>query len=226
MQLTDEMVKECAQIVGIYVAQFDKRTPSHIERDDIKGAAYIGLLEAAEKYDRSYETKFSTFAGHRVKGAILDYLRSLDWVPREVRKAEKILASAHRTAAQDAGAKPDEQDVAELAGVGIEEYWKVETATAQRMYSFDAGWSADAEETTLSDVVGDAGAVNPERQADARRFLERALAGLSESERAVVTGTHLAGYTLREIANELGVTESRACQLRTSAREKMQRIAA
>lgn len=224
MQLTDEMVKECRTMISVYVSRYDKRTPSHIERDDIEGAAYVGLMEAAEKFDPSRGSKFTTFAGHRIQGAILDHLRSLDWVPRQTRQRSNEAVRAYRAAEQAAGDTPDPQDVAELAGLSIEEYWKVEAETLQRMYSFDCEWTVDG--TTLSELVGDTGAVNPERQAYARKFLERALEGLNDAERTVITGTHVTGYTLREIANELGVTEGRACQLRTSAREKMQRLAA
>ena len=229
MQLTDADVQKYQRMVEHHVKRFARRVPSHISEDDIRGAAYVGLLEAAEKFDDSLGWKFRTFASPRVKGAILDYLRALDWVPRTTRRRTFELERAFEVAAQEALAAPTAEQVAEAAGIAVEDYFELEAASSKRLVlSFNSPHrrgSGRCDEVSFEEVVGDRAAVNPERAVGNRLYLSRALGRLNASERAVIEGCDLGGATLKKIAGDLGVTEGRACQLRRVAYSKMKAAA-
>ncbi len=229
MKLTDADVKKYQPMVEHYVKRFSKRVPSHISEDDIRGAAYVGLLEAAAKFDESLGWKFGTYASPRVKGAILDYLRALDWVPRTTRRRAFELERAFKVAAQEALAAPDAEQVAEAAGMPVEDYFELESASSKRsVLSFTSPHRHAlhrGDQASFEEVVADRGAVNPELRAGNSLFIRRALDRLNPKERAVIEGCDLGGATLKKVAGDLGVTEGRACQLRRAAYSKMRAAA-
>lgn len=227
MVLTDQDVKAINPMLGKIVKRYSRRVPSHISEEDIRGAAYVGLTEAAAKFDKSLGWKFSTFAYPRITGAILDYLRVLDWVPRTTRRRTRELERAFLEATQEALDAPTDEQVAEAAGMSIEDYHEAVSATVYRpVTSFESSRKfGRGDETSLEEVIGDRTAVNPEREAGNRQFLRRALDRLNPKERAVIEGCDLGGATLKKIAEGLGLTESRACQLRRAAYSKMRAAA-
>ncbi|KKN32090.1 hypothetical protein LCGC14_0817450 [marine sediment metagenome] len=231
MTLTDADVKKYKPLVEFHVKRYSKRVPCHISEDDIRGAAYVGLLEAAAKFDKNLGWKFGTFAAPRVKGAILDYLRALDWVPRGTRRRTFELERAFKAAAQDAQAVPNAEQVADAADMSLDDYYEAVAATKYRpVTSFESNRQSGrkcgrGDSVAFEEVVADRGAVNPEREAGNRLYLKRALARLNPSERAVIEGCDLGGATLKKVAEGLGVTEGRACQLRRAAYTKMRAAA-
>lgn len=223
MHLTDQDVEKYAATVESHVRAFAKRVPSHIDIEDLRGSAYVGLMEAAQAFDPERGNKFQTFASHRVKGAILDHLRALDWVPRDVRKLERTLDRAEFDATRAIGDAPEDQDVADAAGMSLEDYHAaLDRTSARSIVSMDA---TVGEDLAMSDVVADASAASPETSTGDRLFFVRALARLNEKQKAVIEGCDLGGRTLKDVAAEIGVTESRACQLRTSAYKAMRAAA-
>jgi RNA polymerase sigma factor for flagellar operon FliA len=223
MTLTDADVKKYKAIVELHVKRYAARTPSHITIEDIRGAAHVGLLEAAAKFDESLGWKFNTYASRRIKGAIRDYLRALDWVPRLTRKRTNELERAFHAATQAAQAAPSDEQIADAADMSLEDYYDTVAVTGHReVFSFEG---QDRNDRANSDLVGDRGAVNPEREAGNTLFLRRALKRLNPSERAVIEGCDLGGATLKKVAEGLGIGESRACQLRKAAYSKMRAAA-
>jgi RNA polymerase sigma factor for flagellar operon FliA len=223
MILTDADVKKYKAIVELHVKRYAARTPSHITIEDIRGAAYVGLLEAAAKFDESLGWKFNTYASRRIKGAIRDYLRALDWVPRLTRRRTNELERAFKVAADAAQAAPSDEQIADAADMSLEDYYATVAVTGHReVFSFEG---QDRNDRANSDLVGDRGAVNPEREAGNSLFIRLALKRLNPSERAVIEGCDLGGATLKKVAEGLGIGESRACQLRKAAYSKMRAAA-
>jgi RNA polymerase sigma factor for flagellar operon FliA len=224
MILTDADVKKYKAVVERHVKRFSCRTPYHITIEDIRGAAYIGLLEAAEKFDESLGWKFTTYASPRVVGAILDYLRARDWVPRETRRRTTELERAFKVAADAAQAAPSDEQIADAADMSLEDYYATVAVTVCRQnISLNSSFTGNG--MNISEAVTDRVAVNPEREAGNNLFLRRALDCLNPKERAVIEGCDLGGATLKKVAEGLGIGESRACQLRKAAYSKMRAAA-
>lgn len=229
MKLTDAGVRKYHSMIEYHVKRYSKRVPSHIAEDDIRGAAYVGLLEAAGKFDESLGWKFRTFASPRVEGAILDYLRALDWVPRTTRRRTAELERAFEIAATEAQAAPTAEQIAEAADMSLDGYYAAEAQASKRVVlSFNAPHRLKlhrGDSVAFEEVIGDRAAVNPEKEAGNRLFISRALGRLNPSERAVIEGCDLGGATLKKVAGDLGVSEARACQLRKAAYSKMRAAA-
>src|SRR3989338_6915937 len=118
----EKLIIEYSPIIKHIASRIAVRLPPHIEKDDLISAGVIGLMDAIEKYDPSKETKFRTYAEIRIKGAILDELRSLDWVPRTVRQRANNLASVYAELKQKFGRAAEDDEVAKHLGINIDEF--------------------------------------------------------------------------------------------------------
>lgn len=183
----------------------------------------FGLIDALDKFDLSREIKFETYSIPRIRGAIIDELRALDWVPRSVRFKARELDKASQSLEAKLGRSPSDDEVAEHLGMGVQELHEVvsQISFVSVLALDDAvGSSEEGESRTLLDTLADAANADPTSDLEGqemRGLLSSAINSLGEREKVVVTLYYFEGLTLAEIGEILGVTESRICQIHTKA---------
>lgn len=191
------------------------RLPPSVELDDLIQAGTIGLLDAMKRYDPAQGVTFATFASQRIRGAMLDELRSRDWVPRSVRRTSRALDAAFRQLEQRLGRPPEEREVAAALGVDLAEYRQMLLDTnGSYLVALDemSAEELDARSTTheVSPFVEFAKGKDRER-------LVKAIEALPERERLILALYYQEELNLKEIGAVLGVSESRVCQLHSQS---------
>ncbi len=194
------------------------KLPPSVERDDLYGAGVIGLIDAVERFDESRGIAFTTFAEMRVRGAILDNLRSLDWASRSTRKRAREIQTAFAEIEQRKGSAATEEEVAEQLKIPVAELREnLQDLRGLTLTNLDE--REDETGLTLMDKVRDNGASPLEEleKRENRRLLAGAIDKLPERERQVVALYYVEELTMKEIGDVLSVSESRVSQLRTQA---------
>jgi RNA polymerase sigma factor for flagellar operon FliA len=221
-----------AQLLGRYLGlvhhvarEIGARTPA-LEIDDLVSAGALGLVRALESFDLSRGLAFSTYAVRRIRGAILDDLRSRDWTPRSVRVKARRLAAAVTDLERRLGRKPDHDEVATAVGIDLATYWDWRTAVdGGVMVSFDTAASPGQRNAlSLEETLNDPDAPLPGQelaQKEQVAGLREAIASLPEKERTVLALYYYEELNLRQIAEVLHVTESRISQIRTQALKRL-----
>jgi RNA polymerase sigma factor FliA len=211
----ETLIRDNMALVGHMVRETLFKVPAHVHRDDLASAGYAALVTAAQSFDETRGIPFGRFAAMRVRGALLDELRSMDWATRSVRARARRADTARQDLTAKLGRTPTQPELAELLGVGVSELAgmddDVQRAAVLSLQGFTAGAADDmVTETSL----------NPEEMLLHRErigYLHDAVAVLPERLRFVVEASYLQERPLSEVAAELGVTESRVSQLRTEA---------
>jgi len=219
----DELILRYAPLVQYVVGRMGVGLPSHVERADLVSYGIFGLIDAVERFDPDLGCRFETYAVARIKGNILDELRTLDWVPRSVRvKARSIEAAVSRLAAT-LHRLPTDGELADALGMDDDQLQRaLSQISLMSLVTFDAAVSSAAggdPPLTVGDVLtnDDDDPLASFELAELRGALADAIERLSERERAVVSLYYHDGLTLAEIGEVLGVTESRACQIHGKA---------
>lgn len=209
------MIRQNMPLVGHLVREMLFKVPAHVHRDDLASAGYAALVTAAQAFDTGRGIPFGRFAAVRVRGALLDELRSMDWATRSVRARARRADVARQELTAQLGRTPSPTELAELLGVGVDELSNVDDdvqrAAVLSLQGFTAG--------TAEDMVTE-DSMNPEETLLHRErigYLHDAVSVLPERLRYVVEASFLRERPLSEVAAELGVTESRVSQLRTEA---------
>jgi RNA polymerase sigma factor for flagellar operon FliA len=211
----ETLIRENMALVGHMVREMLFKVPPHVHRDDLASAGYTALVTAARAYDRGRGIPFGRFAASRVRGALLDELRSMDWATRSVRARARRADVARQELTTKLGRTPTPAELAELLGVAVAELATVDDDVQRAAVLSLQGFAAG----TAEDMVTDSG-MNPEEMLLHRErigYLHDAVAVLPERLRFVVEASFLQERPLSEVAAELGVTESRVSQLRTEA---------
>jgi len=212
----DALVRKHADLVKRIAYHLAGRLPPQVEVEDLMQAGMMGLLEAAQNYASGRGASFETYAGIRIRGAMLDALRKLDWAPRSVHRKARAAAQALREVEAQRGSEANEADVAAHMGVSLPEYQRiVQDTLGCQLLRLNA---AEGEESAL-DRLPDA-APDPEASAlDAslRQAIIEAIQALPERERLVLSLYYEQELNLKEIGAVLKVTESRVCQLHGQA---------
>lgn len=211
----DDTVKAHMPLVGHLVREMLARVPAHVSRDDLLSAGYAALVAAARGYDEGRGVPFARFAAARVRGALLDELRGLDWASRSVRQRARRTDTARQQLTAELGRTPSVAEVAERLGCSVED---IEAADddVQRAVVFSLQGFATA---GAEDMVTEPG-FGPEDMLIRRErmgYLAHAIEALPERLRAVIRGYFFDERPMAQIAVELGVTESRVSQLRSEA---------
>jgi RNA polymerase sigma factor for flagellar operon FliA len=211
----DDVVKAHMPLVGHLVREMLSRVPAHVNRDDLLSAGYAALVAAARGFDETRGVPFARFAAARVRGALLDELRGLDWASRSVRQRARRTDTARQALTAELGRTPTLAEVAAHLGCAPED---IEAADddVQRAVVFSLQGFATA---GAEDMVTEPGA-GPEELLIRRErlgYLRHAIEVLPERLRAVITGYFFEERPMAQIAVELGVTESRVSQLRAEA---------
>jgi RNA polymerase sigma factor for flagellar operon FliA len=198
--------------------------PAHVEDADLISYGLLGLISAIERFDTSRDIKFETFAIARIKGSIIDELRSLDWVPRSVRARAREIERANAALEHKLRRAPTDQEMAEKLGTSVDDFQESLTKISNSsVVALDELWTvsdASGDQVSLLDTIQDPNAIDPAQEMDASEMKDRlaeAIARLPEREKLVVALYYYENLTLREIGEVLGVTESRVSQLHTKA---------
>jgi RNA polymerase sigma factor for flagellar operon FliA len=220
--LRDRLILHYAPLVKYVAGRVGSGLPAHVEQADLVSYGTFGLIDAITRYEPTREVKFESYAMARIRGAIIDELRSTDWIPRSVR----MKARAFERAVADLEAKlqrtPTDEEVADALDMDVEEIRKflgqlslVNVVALDELLADDDGGAP-----RLGDTLKDSSALDPQAMAEhgeARQLLARAVEQLPEREKVVVSLYYFEGLTLADIGRVLGVTESRICQLHTKA---------
>ncbi|MFZ5846962.1 MAG: sigma-70 family RNA polymerase sigma factor [Actinomycetota bacterium] len=211
----EQMVHQGMPLVSHIVRETLTRVPAHVSRDDLMSAGLAALAQAAKAYDDSKGAGFLSYAATRIRGAVIDELRGMDWASRSVRRRARRIDEVRETLAVKLGRTPSDAEVASDLGMSMEELAAhqddVSRASIMSLQGFDDGAVDDMLPATT---------LTPEAVIERRErmsYLHDAVATLPERLRAVVEGYFFAERPMAEIAAELGVTESRVSQLRAEA---------
>ena len=198
--------------------------PPHVEEADLISYGLVGLISAIERFDLSRDIKFETYAIMRIKGAIIDELRSLDWVPRSVRARAREVERANAKLEHLLQRAPTDQEIADEMGITLDELNDSLLAISHSsIVALDELWSvsdSSGDQVSLMDTIEDPNAPDPSRALDVGDLKDRiadSIAKLPEREKLVIALYYYENLTLREIGEVLGVTESRVSQMHTKA---------
>ncbi|WP_334120531.1 RNA polymerase sigma factor FliA [Limnobacter sp.] len=197
------------------------KLPASVQIDDLIQAGLIGLMDAITRFEEGQGAQFETYASQRIRGSMLDELRSADWMPRGVRQAQRKIETATMKAEQKLGRSASEKEIADVLGVSLEEYQDMlfDSRGAQLVFYDDYADDGDGEGYLDRQMDGDEEA-NPLEMLGDHRFREtliQAIEDLPEREKMLMGLYYEQELNFREIAAVLGVTESRVCQLHTQA---------
>ena len=220
----ERLVVAYSPLVKYVAGRMASGLPSHVEEGDLISYGLIGLIGSIERYDLDREIKFETYAVARIRGAIIDELRSLDWVPRSVRAKARDVEKLHSELENRLGRAPTEEEMAKKLGVSVDDFRNtlLEIANSS-VLALDDLWTVadpDGGQVSLLDTIRDPHAVDPEEAIDTVELKDRlaeAIESLPDRERLVIALYYYETLTLREIGDVLGVTESRVSQLHTKA---------
>jgi len=197
------------------------KLPASVQIDDLIQAGLIGLMDAITRFEEGQGAQFETYASQRIRGSMLDELRSADWMPRGVRQAQRKIETATLRAEQKLGRSASEKEIADVMGVSLDEYQDMlfDSRGASLVFYDDYADDGDGEGYLDRQIGGDEEA-NPLEMLGDQRFREnliQAIEDLPEREKMLMGLYYEQELNFREIAAVLGVTESRVCQLHTQA---------
>jgi len=207
---TDALVTRHAELVKRIAYHLAGRLPPSVDVADLIQAGMLGLLEAAANYTANRGASFETYAGIRIRGAMIDALRKLDWAPRSVHRKARAVAAVMRDIEKETGRDARDGEIAERMGVTLEEYYSiVQDAASCRLASLD--------DVTAAAAPDSADPFRETADADFRGALAQAIEALPEREKLVMSLYYSDELNLKEIGAVLKVTESRVCQLHGQA---------
>jgi RNA polymerase sigma factor for flagellar operon FliA len=222
--LRDRLILTYAPLVKFVAGRVGASLPAHVDEQDLVSYGLLGLIGAIERYDPGREIKFETFAMARIRGAIIDELRSLDWVPRSVRTRARQIERAIGTLEKELMRAPTDEEIAKKLGLTDDELEEsLHEISRSSVAALDELWSpsgSGGDQIALIDTIEDESGPDPEmslEQSEVKEALAEAISILPEREKLVVTLYYYEELTLREIGEVLGVTESRVSQLHTKA---------
>lgn len=219
----DRLIMEHLPLVRAIAVRVYENLPVHVDLDDLVHAGIMGLFDATLKYSDDKQVTFQGYAKHRIKGAILDSLRDMDWASRDLRKRHKKLEEITREAAATLERAPTESEIAEKMGMDVERWRQV--AVDLRMVGLLSASTRPAEdENQNAPEFPAASDLNPDVLAGRRQLnsvLKSAMGSLPGRYQAVVRMYYEDGRTMREIGGELGINESRVSQIHRAALEKL-----
>jgi RNA polymerase sigma factor FliA len=218
----DEMIMKYAPLVKNIVGRLAAKLPIDMaDKEDLVNVGIMGLMSALEKYDKSRNVQFETYASFRIRGAVLDELRAKDWVPRATRskdnQLEKAIAALHKTL----GRAPSEDEIADHLGIPLEDYFKLlDDARCVPLISTEDLPPDYMERYSREDILEEIAEGNPLNllvNMEAKNKLKLAIDELPEKERLVLSLYYYEELTMKEAGRVMDLTESRVCQLHAQA---------
>jgi RNA polymerase sigma factor for flagellar operon FliA len=222
----EDLLKRFAPLVRHVVERVAATLPRNVDHEDLYSAGVLGLLDAHAKFDTRKGVKFETYAVWRIKGAVLDQLRALDWASRSMRRKARNLDGVTRRLDQKLGRAASEDEVARELKMSRDDFYRLlDHVRGAVLVSLDEARSNDGEDQgTLADHLADPTSVDLEARLEddqTRRMLLRTIDHLPEQERLVVALYYYEHLTLKEIGRTLGISESRVSQVHTRAMARM-----
>ena len=223
-KIRDRLILTYAPLVKYVAGRLGSGLPAHVDENDLVSYGLLGLIGAIERFDPQREIKFETFAVSRIKGSIIDELRSLDWVPRSVRAKAREIEGAQTKLEHELGRVPTDREVADKLEMTLDDFQEsLLQISNSTVVALDELWTvsdSSGDQVSLLDTMKDPNAVDPARELGVSELKDRlanAISRLPEREKLVIALYYYENLTLREIGEVLGVTESRVSQLHTKA---------
>ncbi len=224
-ELREQIILEYAPLVKVVAGRLSMYLGYNVEYEDLVSYGIFGLIDAIDKFDTDKEVKFETYASLRIRGAILDQIRKMDWIPRTVRQKQKKIDEAIKKIEMQTGKTALEQDIAQELGVSDEELseWQSQLKITN-VVSLNEFMEQGSE--PVMDAKNNSHFIQPEervQETELKEKLNEAIQQLTEKERKVILLYYYEDLTLKEISRILNVSESRVSQLHTKALAKMQK---
>ena len=223
-EIREKIILEYAPLVKVVAGRLGMYLGNNVEFDDLVGYGIFGLIDAIDKYDSMKDVKFETYASLRIRGAILDQIRKMDWIPRTIRQKQKQIEAVMRQVEQETGRQATDEEIALGLGISDEEYtqWQSQmkiTGVVSLNEYIEQGSDISNDRVRVSSHFE-----QPEKvmeKHELKEMLMEALELLTEKEKKVILLYYYEELTLKEISNILEVSESRVSQLHTKALSKM-----
>ncbi|WP_431782953.1 RNA polymerase sigma factor WhiG [Streptomyces chumphonensis] len=223
-RLREQLILHYSPLVKYVAGRVSVGLPANVEQADFVSSGVFGLIDAIEKFDPERSIKFETYAITRIRGAMIDELRALDWIPRSVRQKARAVERSYAALEATLRRTPTENEVAAEMGIAVEDlhavFSQLSLANVVALEELLHVGGESGDRLSLMDTLEDTAADNPVEVAEdreLRRLLARAVNTLPEREKTVVTLYYYEGLTLAEIGEVLGVTESRVSQIHTKS---------
>jgi len=220
----EQMVLQYAPLIRYIASRLALRLPSHISQDDLISSGIIGLIDAIQKYDQSKNINFKTYAEFRIKGAMLDELRSLDWIPRSVRKKSHLIENAYARLQKAKGRPAEAEEVADLLGLELADFYQLlddtKAVSVVALEHCDRTSGNLAMNRDLPEILKDENlrdSLQTVHLAELQQIILQAIEALPDKEKLLISLYYYEELTMREIGLIMGYTESRISQLHTQA---------
>ena len=224
-ELRNQLIEKYLPLVRYIADRLLATLPSFVELDDLQSMGIFGLLEAIDRFDPERGVQFKTYCMNRVRGAILDELRSMDWVPRLVRIKASRIDKAVQALEAKLGRQPTYFELATELDMSFDDYYRmVEGASATLIISLSDEWN-DGEDNTGNrkiDLVKDECGEDPFLEMHKRDLKDLICKSLSDKEKLIIVLYYYEGLSMKEIAHILGLTESRVCQIHSKVIGRLQ----
>ena len=222
----EKLIIEYVPLVKVVAGRLSMYLGHNVEYDDLVGYGVFGLIDAIDKFDVNKDVKFETYASLRIKGAILDQIRKMDWIPRTIRQKQRMYDDAVKNLWQKNGREPDDAEIAEEMGLSEEEYISFMSGLKMtNLVSLNEFMEAGGNEPAM-DTKRNTFFEEPEQKIsrdELKEKLQESLLLLTEKEQKVILMYYYEDMTLKEISEVLDVSESRVSQLHTRALLKMRK---
>lgn len=225
-QIRDALIVQYIYLIRYVVGRIKVTLPSTISVEDIAGYGVEGLINAIERFSIQRNTRFETYALIRIRGAILDRIRSEDFLPRSVRRKIKEIKVAQEHLKQEIGRMPTTTEVANYLGMDVEKVNQILSEDTVMTSIYDRKGAND-DSVEIIDTIQDTNKLNPQEnmeEKNVKQELERALQRLPERERIIMVLYYQENMTLKEIGSTINISESRVCQLHAQAIMKLKNI--
>jgi len=219
----EALIHKYAPMVKYIANRIAMRVPPNISLDDLVSAGILGLLDAIDKFDPKRDVQFKTYAEFRIKGAIIDELRSHDWLPRSVRKQVQKIENAMIVLEDRLGRVPNDKEIADEMGISTEDYYSIlQSARGLELISIDelirdGRDNSKSNNSYVDQMAGDQDPSEYVRRLELKHVISEALKTLTKKEQMVISLYYYDELTLKEIGEVMGLTESRISQIHTKA---------
>lgn len=225
--LREKLIIEYSPLVKIVAGKMSMYLGNNVEYDDLVSYGVFGLIDAIDKFDVHKDVKFETYASLRIKGAILDQIRKMDWIPRTIRQRQRALDTATKEIWQRTGRQPTDEELAEELGMTEDEYYTfISALKITNLVSLNEFMEAGGNEPAM-DTKKNSYFEQPEEKVSREELsakLNDALGVLTDREKKVILLYYYEDLTLKEISEVMDVSESRVSQLHTKALKKMRKV--
>jgi len=225
-EVRNQLIENYLPLVKSVAERLHAKMPKEVDLDDLMSEGVFGLMDAIETFDMNRGVKFETFSNQRIKGAILDKLRSLDWVPRLVRSRRHKIEDSYKQFEIKYGRIPSDDELAEEMGMGLEEFLDLaRSATATGIISLDRKYYETEGSKTVReiDVLEDGRIENPAEEMQRQDIRALVTRGLNQKERLVIILYYYEEMTMKEIGHVLRLSESRVSQMHASILLRLQK---